>query len=794
MDKKTLRWTAAAISAAVPVAYIPLIGLNNPERIFSFIVLVYFLAFIIGGLLRKRPQLPIPPGRVIAVVPAYNERPDLLHKAVESLLAGTISPDVIHVVDDGSADHLPPFRHSRVIWHRRENGGKHHAQATALRAELDNFDFVVTVDSDSVVDRYAVERCLRAFSDPQIMGVTGVVYAMNRAKNAITKVTDLHYVHSCAIIRDGLSAAGDIFTASGALAVWRRQVVMDNLTEYLDREVADDRHLTHFAQRLGKTDAIPDAFVYTNVPDNIPDLFRQRVRWGRDYYRCTTLDLRYLNGWSIWMRGFDFALMCLAPIFIIGGMMVFPFAQWRVPWLGVGLWAVFLYAQTFVYVLERRGVTTYERVKAWLLYTPVLYLFQLAIAGPAVLVALTNLRHKSWQTRDAKPETPKPAAQPTRKGRSLYFDFLRAIAILRVVANHVGAGPYVGIMFPSMGVMFALAGSLMARSLDKSNGRPEIVIWGRMRRLMPAVWTLAAILVPVMLIMGWDADDARPFNEAALIAWVLPLSDPPSNDFFAPMAGVLWYIRTYLWLVLLSPALLAAYRRKPLLTAIVPLAAIPLSELITFSAWLSDVLSYTGTYATCWIIGFAHHCGHLKKIKPQLILVGAAITMLAGLYCLQVFPTTEGPDRDMIQANPLAQGLWCAGYVLILFRWEFSFAWIAKIPGATWLLTKINSRAVTIYLWHQGCIMLADQLMAHYGAYQKLDRVEEFGLKYGLAWCFVIIICWTIGRVEDRTSPHKARINRPLSRRHREMRHVLEPPPETGQTLVIQIPKETLHR
>ena len=45
---------------------------------------------------------------------------------------------------------------------------------------------------------------------------TGVVYAMNRAENLITKVTDLHYLHSCLVIRDGLSATGDIFTASGA--------------------------------------------------------------------------------------------------------------------------------------------------------------------------------------------------------------------------------------------------------------------------------------------------------------------------------------------------------------------------------------------------------------------------------------------------------------------------------------------------------------------------------------------------------------------------------------------------
>jgi len=75
---------------------------------------------------------------VIAVVPAYNEDPELLHGAIRSLLNGTVVPDVIHVVDDGSATPLPTFAHARVVWHKRENGGKHHAQATALLAEVES--------------------------------------------------------------------------------------------------------------------------------------------------------------------------------------------------------------------------------------------------------------------------------------------------------------------------------------------------------------------------------------------------------------------------------------------------------------------------------------------------------------------------------------------------------------------------------------------------------------------------------------------------------------------------------
>lgn len=53
---------------------------------------------------------------------------------------------------------------------------------------------------------------------------------------------------------------------------------------------------------------------------------------------------------------------------------------------------------------------------------------------------------------------PEPDAGPRPKGggRDRYFDALRAIALVRVVAYHTFGWAWVGLVFPSMGVMFAL--------------------------------------------------------------------------------------------------------------------------------------------------------------------------------------------------------------------------------------------------------------------------------------------------------------------------------------------------
>ncbi|HEY7271338.1 MAG TPA: acyltransferase family protein, partial [Actinoplanes sp.] len=147
--------------------------------------------------------------------------------------------------------------------------------------------------------------------------------------------------------------------------------------------------------------------------------------------------------------------------------------------------------------------------------------------------------------------------------RDRYFDTLRAAAIVRVVLYHAFPFAALELVFPSMGVMFALGGSLMVKSIDRSAAG---AVRNRIRRLLPALWVMGLILVPVMIWQGWPDRPSWP----QLLLWAFPIADPPSSEFGYPAAGVLWYLVTYLWLVLLSPALLKLYRRWNLPTVLLP--------------------------------------------------------------------------------------------------------------------------------------------------------------------------------------------------------------------------------
>lgn len=138
-------------------------------------------------------------------------------------------------------------------------------------------------------------------------------------------------------------------------------------------------------------------------------------------------------------------------------------------------------------------------------------------------------------------------AEPAPKGRSgsrdRYFDALRAVALVRVVTYHTFGWAWAGMVFPSMGVMFALAGTLMAKSLE----RPALkVVGSRMRRLLPPFWFWGVFVVVAMMIHGW-------MPGWQIVFWIVPVGDPPGNQWGVEAWEILWYLRTYLWFVLLSP-------------------------------------------------------------------------------------------------------------------------------------------------------------------------------------------------------------------------------------------------
>lgn len=379
-------------------------------------------------------------------------------------------------------------------------------------------------------------------------------------------------------------------------------------------------------------------------------------------------------------------------------------------------------------------------------------------------------------------------AAPKAPGRDRYLDLLRSLALVRVVLYHLFGWAWLTVLFPSMGVMFALAGSLMARSLN----RPTLsVIRGRIRRLLPPLWAFSAVVLPLMFLGGWklseDPDHSGTWGLLELVNYVIPIGAPPypwevgfpkdllESTWADQAVGPLWYLRAYLWFVLASPLLLWAFRKVPWATLLAPLAltAVVGTGLVTIPGELGNAVTDFAVYGSCWVLGFAHHEGVLAKVPRYLAVSGSVLVMAFALWWASGHLGPEGWDLNDI---PLAQAAWSFGFVVILL--QYSPSW-QELPGrlARWdkLVTLSNNRAVTIYLWHNLLIMATVPIidLAYRLPFMQSDRAVEALDATDMLWMFFLV--WPLiglailafGWIEDLAAKRRPRLWPNGSRRGR---------------------------
>ncbi|WP_405525438.1 acyltransferase [Streptomyces canus] len=377
---------------------------------------------------------------------------------------------------------------------------------------------------------------------------------------------------------------------------------------------------------------------------------------------------------------------------------------------------------------------------------------------------------------------------PKAPGRDRYLDLLRSLALVRVVLYHLFGWAWLTVLFPSMGVMFALAGSLMARSLN----RPTLsVIRGRIRRLLPPLWAFSAVVLPLMFLGGRklseDPDHSGTWGLLEMVNYVIPIGAPPypwevgfpkdllESTWADQAVGPLWYLRAYLWFVLASPLLLWAFRRVPWATLLAPLAltAVVGTGLVTIPGELGNAVTDFAVYGSCWVLGFAHHEGVLAKVPRYLAVSGSVMVMAFALWWASGHLGPEGWDLNDI---PLAQAAWSFGFVVILL--QYSPSW-QELPGrlARWdkLVTLSNNRAVTIYLWHNMLIMATVPIidLAYRLPFMQSDRAvaaldaTDMVWMFFLVWPLIGLAILAFGWIEDLAAKRRPRLWPNGSRRGR---------------------------
>ena len=159
----------------------------------------YLFALLLVHDVRPR-RYPTYDGRKIAVlIPCYNEEPALVEESIRTVLSAYGNKQVI-VIDDGSTNGVQTrlrelARELPISLHEfAENAGKREALHHAVTHLLpEDTQFVVTIDSDTVLDEWALVRVVEPLLSPEIGASTGNVLLLNEKQNLLTRMIGTYY-------------------------------------------------------------------------------------------------------------------------------------------------------------------------------------------------------------------------------------------------------------------------------------------------------------------------------------------------------------------------------------------------------------------------------------------------------------------------------------------------------------------------------------------------------------------------------------------------------------------------
>ena len=184
-----------------------------------------------------REQFGLDRLRVVVNVPVYNEDPATLRIVLAALMTQTRMPQVISVVDDGSAnpiadvrdwflDRAPDFaaRGTELSWIRTVNRGKRHAQLETLRST--SSDIFITTDSDTVAAPNAIEEGLKPFARRNVTSVASMVLAYNH-KSMFVRLTDAWLMTFQTTVRAAMGRLGCVLVNSGNFSLYRTPIIND---------------------------------------------------------------------------------------------------------------------------------------------------------------------------------------------------------------------------------------------------------------------------------------------------------------------------------------------------------------------------------------------------------------------------------------------------------------------------------------------------------------------------------------------------------------------------------------
>jgi cellulose synthase/poly-beta-1,6-N-acetylglucosamine synthase-like glycosyltransferase/peptidoglycan/xylan/chitin deacetylase (PgdA/CDA1 family)/spore germination protein YaaH len=323
---------------------------------------------------------------VSVVMAAYNEG-KVIAGTLHSLLTTDYKGEIeVIVVDDGSRDETAAEVERvaavdpRVHLLQQENRGKARALQRALAAV--RHGIVVFVDADTRFQRDTLSLLLEPFADAGIGAVSGHAKVGN-LRTFIARCQSLEYTCGFNLDRRAYTRWNCVTVVPGAISAIRKSAI-DRVGGLSLETLAEDTDLTLMLHKdRQRIVYVPQAIGWTEAPESVRTLARQRFRWAYGTLQCLWKHRDMVFNWnyralgwfslpSVWF--FQIILVAITPmvdLFLLASLL---FGAWHalLPFV-ITFLSMDVILATLACILEREPV-----IRAWrilpmrLIYRPML--------------------------------------------------------------------------------------------------------------------------------------------------------------------------------------------------------------------------------------------------------------------------------------------------------------------------------------------------------------------------------------------------------------------------------------
>ncbi len=390
---------------------------------------------------------------VSVIIPVYNQE-KLIKPVLDSIFESTYKNIEVIVVDDGSTDNTSrilnelkaqKYTHLKII--SQKNSGKRMAVAKGFTQSLGNY--IVLVDSDSLIDKKAIDEIVKTFNiNNKIGSIAGQAKIFNADKNWLTRCQDAWYDYEYNISKTCESYFGSVTCCSGCLASYRREAVYDVLTYWgntslpssfqvnsnipkiipiqnqntsilektlkylsikilkfrnillfslLEYDDSEDRALTAFCLQKWASVYLATAIVYTEVPEKMSSYVRQQKRWKKGYLRANIFASTFMWSKNPFMVLFFYAgliLTVISPVITICALLygVFVLNEWWAPISLLGGFIIIGFIEGLDYKMRDSNSVNW-------IYRPLINLILSFLISWLIFDSILGYKKNVWLTR-----------------------------------------------------------------------------------------------------------------------------------------------------------------------------------------------------------------------------------------------------------------------------------------------------------------------------------------------------------------------------------------------------------